>query len=319
MVYDVFLNRIHKTLQETLGDGYAISIQPVPKNNGKILDGISIQAPGAHMAPTIYLNAYYEQYTLGMDFNDIVTDILNLFYLNPAPAHISAELISSLDQIRDKIMFKLIHAESNEALLSQLPHIPLMDLAIVFYLFLDHNETGQMTATIYREHLDLWGIGMKELEQMAFENTPRAFPPQIKTMKEVMSEMARSSLGEDFSDDILDALFNPQDIPFPLYVLSNETGINGAGCMIYPDTLKNFAEFLDSDLIVLPSSIHEVLLTPDHPEASYEELSELVTNINQSEVPAEDRLSNQIYTYQRRSGQLAMATHSRGLTEDPNS
>lgn len=40
-----------------------------------------------------------------------------------------------------------------------------------------------------------------------------------------------------------------------LYVLTNSRGINGAACMLYPRVLKEFAESLGEDLIILPSSI----------------------------------------------------------------
>lgn len=48
--------------------------------------------------------------------------------------------------------------------------------------------------------------------------------------------------------------------------------------MIYQNVLKDFADHLQADLILLPSSVHEVLLTPNLPETSYEALSSMVTS-----------------------------------------
>lgn len=73
----------------------------------------------------------------------------------------------------------------------------------------------------------------------------------------------------------------------PFYVLTNQNGINGAACILYKDVIKNFAEGMDRDILILPSSIHEVLLLPDDDPLSYDELGHLVTHINQTEVVAE--------------------------------
>ena len=54
----------------------------------------------------------------------------------------------------------------------------------------------------------------------------------------------------------------------PFYVLTNIQGINGAVCLLYPQVLKNFAEEAGRDIIILPSSIHEVLLLPDNGDIS---------------------------------------------------
>ena len=72
--------------------------------------------------------------------------------------------------------------------------------------------------------------------------------------------------------------------------------------MLYPRVLKEFAESLGEDLIILPSSIHEVLLTPSNVSLPPEELNEMVQAINQSDVPAEERLSDHIYYFEQDSG-----------------
>ena len=37
-----------------------------------------------------------------------------------------------------------------------MPHIPWMDLAIVFYLYIQENENGIMTAAISDHHMKTW-------------------------------------------------------------------------------------------------------------------------------------------------------------------
>lgn len=72
--------------------------------------------------------------------------------------------------------------------------------------------------------------------------------------------------------------------------------------MIYQNVLKDFADRIQADLILLPSSVHEVLLTPNLPETSYEALSSMVTSINRQEVSPEEQLSNQVYLFPAKKG-----------------
>lgn len=305
MVYETFLEHIRQDLQKRLGNGCTITIHQIPRNNGKIMDGLSILMPDAQMAPTVYLNPYYDQFCEGMPMDAVVTDILELFYNNPAPTCITPKQMAQFDLLEDKVMFKLIHCASNQELLQDIPYIPYLDLAIVFYLFLERNASGQMTALIHNEHMAVWNVKEKDLLALALENTPKAFPAEIRSMTEVMKDMIQA----DFDQEI-DDLFDGPNTRMPLYVLTNEVGLNGAGCIIYRNILKNFADSLEKDLIILPSSIHEVLLTPNEPGVSYEELSNLVTCINQNEVPEEDQLSNQVYLYSRATGRLRLASWS---------
>ncbi len=321
MVYETFLEHVKENLQEHLDKGCRITIHKIPKNNRKIMDGLSILMPGTQMAPTIYLTPYYEQFCEGMSMDAVIQDILELFYNNPAPTCITAKQITQFDLLEEKIMFKLIHCASNQELLKDIPYIPYLDLAIVFYLFLERNATGQMTALIHNEHMELWKVKEKDLLALALENTPKAFPAEIKSMAEVMKDMVRKSFEEEYDEtceeEEIDELFECSDMKMPLYVLTNHVGLNGAGCIIYRNILKNFADSLEKDLVILPSSIHEVLITPNEPGMSYEELGSLVTCINENEVAVEDRLSNQVYLYSRATDRLRLASWSGEETGRP--
>lgn len=279
-------------------DGQQLLIRPVPKNNGILLDGLSIFSSDSQLAPTVYLNSYYEQYCQGMSMEEICIDILGLFAENPSPDSLNEESLSDFEAMESRIMMKLIHTASNHELLSDVPHIPYLDLTIVFYLFLERNPAGQITALIRNEFLESWQVNAQDLLKLALRNTPCTYPAEVRSMTDVMKDIARQNLGSDYDEACLDRLLGEENAS-PLYVLSNQTGIYGACCMLYKNTLKNFADSLGNDLIIIPSSIHEVLLTPNEEGISYDYLNSMVTNINRSEVPAEDQLSNHIYLYTR--------------------
>jgi hypothetical protein len=97
-------------------------------------------------------------------------------------------------------------------------------------------------------------------------------PPEIKTMKEIICDILNGHLKELEMEKMVDDLlyFDPQK-PL-LYVLSNRKQINGAGCILYGECLKDFADSQNSDIVILPSSTHEVVLVPDDGKLDYGEL-----------------------------------------------
>lgn len=308
MVYEVFLETVKQKLQQEFGSDYRLDIHSVPKNNGVTLDGLSIFAPDSRMAPTVYLNPYYEQFQQqSMSLDEICADIRHLFSINPPPACVSVGQLADFEEMRSKIMMKLIHTASNKELLTDVPHIPYLDLSIVFYLFLERNETGQMTALIHHNHISSWNIDERDLLRLAMINTPRCFPSQIRSMTDILKDIARQNLDTAPDEASLDRLFSEEDQVLPLYLLTNEQGIYGAVCMLYRNVLKNFANLLNRDLIIIPSSVHEVLLTPLEEGVSYEELNSMVITINQMEVSPEDQLSNHVYRYDRKSDRISIA------------
>lgn len=95
----------------------------------------------------------------------------------------------------------------------------------------------------------------------------------------------------------------PADGP-ALHVLTNRRGIYGASCMLYRDIIKDFADQEEADVIILPSSIHEVLLFPDHLMFDHAFLCRTVQEINRKDVPEEDVLSDRIYIFSRETGTI---------------
>ena len=72
MVYAEFLKTIQHMLKQRLGDSYSLRLLSVSKNNGILLDGLTILTSDSSLAPTVYLNSFYEQYQHGMPLEDIL-------------------------------------------------------------------------------------------------------------------------------------------------------------------------------------------------------------------------------------------------------
>lgn len=92
-----------------------------------------------------------------------------------------------------------------------------------------------------------------------------------------------------------------------LYVMTNRSQTFGASCMLYDSTLEDFAESQESNLVILPSSIHEVLLLKQEKGMNFESMREMVMDINRHEVPKEDILSDSVYLYDWKKKELRIA------------
>jgi hypothetical protein len=83
--------------------------------------------------------------------------------------------------------------------------------------------------------------------------------------------------------------------PIPIYIVTGNNTNKGAAAILNRQAIKDFAEKHEADkIIMLPLSVHEVLILPYNSE-SMDELSGMVKDINLSTVALEDQLGNKAY------------------------
>ena len=181
MVYETFLNTIKEGAAQALGDGYELSLRRIPKNNGLVLDGLCISKTGSPVAPAIYLNTCYEQYLRGRPMERILGEILELYRNHETAPGLDCTNLLDFEAMKPRILLRLINRESNASLLQNMPHIPWLDLAIVFCLCLKEDDSGLMTASIYNDHLDAWGF-LKTISGFSpWKTRPGTFRPSSPT------------------------------------------------------------------------------------------------------------------------------------------
>ena len=78
--------------------------------------------------------------------------------------------------------------------------------------------------------------------------------------------------------------------------------------------LDKIGELLGSDFYVLPSSTHEVILVPDNGNMQTKELEDMVKEVNATQVPPEDLLSDKVQYYDRAAKTLGRK-QEKGLLE----
>ena len=120
-------------------------------------------------------------------------------------------------------------------------------------------------------------------------------------MEAMVQEMIFEEMSGDINETKLENLLETNESleNFNMLVLTNDAKFNGANALLMGDLLERIHERTGEDFIILPSSIHEVIIIPDpdNLRMGLDEMAEMVTEINNNEVEPEERLSNKVYRY----------------------
>ena len=298
MEYKEFVEYIKMNAGYIAGEGGNITINHVIKNNGCEMDGLVIMEKGKDIAPTIYLDSFYELYTNGENIKNIIRQIEVIYEQNKNNVTFDVNILKHFDTIKDKIVYKVVNYRSNEKLLEQVPHKRILDLAVVFYCLLDNEYGRSATALIYNNNLKNWNVTIDDVYKAALKNTPDLLHSKISSMAALFEKCGVNVDGEEV--DLKDY------VPSDMYVLTNESKLNGAACILYENVLYDFAQKLGADLYILPSSVHEVILLPKLSMLEKDELVNMVKEVNTEGVAADEVLSDHVYEYNRTERLITM-------------
>lgn len=201
---------------------------------------------------------------------------------------------------------KLVNKDNNLELLNNVPYVEFLDLAIIFIIDIPllHREI-EGTVTISNKHMEIWGIDKEELFDNAKRNSLEKSPAVIKSMNEVIRDMYINDIASEIADD--DEIYAMLDSAESyLYVLTNEAKHNGAITMTYENVIRDFANEKESNVYILPSSIHELILVPAEGSMSTNELKDMVQSVNQSHLDEVEVLSNNVYYYDRKKDKITI-------------
>lgn len=279
-----------------LKKNHEVEVKEMIKNNSTVLTGLIIKEVDSNIAPTIYMNSGFEMYRDGTQMEELIEGYLRTYETNKLDNNVSVEFFTDFEQAKERLTMKLVNAEKNRERLKELPHYLLGDLALIFQVQVEAAEFGTATITVQNEHINMWKKEIATLFDNAKRNMSEKQPVRIQSMFDVLSSM----MGE-----ITEEMF--EEINLQMYVLSNETKINAASGIIFTKKIQEFADAHEANLFILPSSIHELILIPDSGELDVEYLANMVREINATQVPPEEVLSDKVYYYDRNQKALMFA------------
>ncbi len=301
MNYNEFSQTLQAQLLPLFPEGTRISIQTVPKNNGIAKEALIIREPYTNLSPIIYPEDYYGLCADGMSIDEICCIVYDVFMEARLNHPVDASRFTDFEKAKKRLIFQIVNYDKNTQLLADIPHIRFLDLAVIFCCLIPMENGRDSTALIHWEHLRLWDTTFETVKKQAFDNTPRLLPAYIQPVADAIHDLV--ALNPSLNRLLPDSF---GQMSSSLYVLTNETQVCGAACMLYPSLLQEFSERLGADLYVLPSSIHEVLLLPTKERDSDERLSALVHAVNHEQLPPSQLLSDSIYFYSREKAALLL-------------
>lgn len=289
---DTFAEEVSKAIQEQL-HGYEVEIRKVDKNNGLVLTGLMIKPADKNVAPTIYLEKFFDEYVEGTsEMADVLEKIIKLLKESEKEApKIDVDFFNHWDKVSPLISMRIINKERNDEFLGDKPHYVLGDLAVVFTVLLELPGAGRGSIMINKDHLAVWDKTIEDLLRAARNNTFSSHT--VMGMMEVLM----GYIPEDA--DLPDM---PEDI---MFVATNEEKMHGATVLLNNELLSSFAKKHGS-FFIIPSSVHELIFVPDKNDDVASSIDDMINEVNASCVSVEDVLSNHAYYFDVEESALLM-------------
>lgn len=316
MSFKQFITKVTDGVQKFYGTDVDVTVRDVRKNNGVILKGMTIFSKESNLSPTIYLDPFYEEYERGESLSDVMKQIIHIYEESKVKQIINMDFFDDYEKVKKQLFCKLINYEKNEEILKEIPHRRYFDLAIVCYYAYANDFIGNGTIMIYNVHLKDWKVDSEQLIETALENTEKMLGYQSTNMLDMLREMISESLRngkfgsivieEELSEEMVEQITEgfvekviSETNRGPMYIMTNRSKFLGAICMLYHNALMEIADEVNENLVVLPSSVHEVIVVPATEGNDKETLRRMVREINASQVEAQEVLSDNIYYFDR--------------------
>ena len=176
--------------------------------------------------------------------------------------------------------------------MSLLAHSNFLDLSVYYYIRLENRrESGASVAWVNRGALEDWGISMETLHAQAIKNMGKD-GYFIQPIEHILNALLGGAFPLEKAEGI------------SMYAFTNRNMILGAAGILDKDRLAAFAKKAGKDLWIIPSSVHETLLCLGFDPTDEEGLSQMVKEVNRTQVEQYDRLSDHVYYYDRAADEI---------------
>lgn len=297
MKHQEFYERIKQAVKELLGKTYFVGFFQIQKVGMEQQEALFIRKETQSIFPVIYLQKYYQQWEQGKEIEALAKDLVIEYTQKSSSQTIAADdfkVLNEQETIKQQIFFRCV---SKEQIPSDIPHREMLNLAILYGIFIKCQKETITFVTITKNMMEYYHVTEEELFDLAMKNTPNLFPESVKTLQEMIAS-------------ILSPMEQTSSFPshnkskYEMLVLSNTANFYGFSAVFYPNALEQLAEERKGNLIVIPSSIHEAILLIDSEMTKVQELNKTILEVNHTKLKEQERLSNQAYYYDRETKRL---------------
>lgn len=304
---DEYKEYVREHVLDFLPDEYSnakLDFSVAYKNNDIKKEALMIN-DGSKMIPIIYIDEYYKEYVNGSSIDNTLSNMTTMYLKsrNTKNFNIIEEGFFNFENLKDRIVPVLCNAKKNADRLSNMPHEFFADdLAITYKIIIDKDKDGIATTHITNKHMEILGINYDTLKATAEANCEKYYKPTFKSMNEVLKEMFMD-MQDDMPPELAEEAFNEamkrmnMEDAIQLYVLSSEHKMDGSVCITIPEIQEKISEKLEGDFLIIPSSIHELIVFSLDGKMSSREINEMIHKVNESCLEDMDYLSDHVYKY----------------------
>lgn len=283
----ITMNEVVDTINEM--KNLEAKLQDVEKLEGNKI-GICVREKGSTVGVVIYPEQFEAEATT---VGEIAGKIIEIFESRKENI---ARMTGAGHEITEKIKNFDVYAKlvpRNDVFLSGKVTREFLDMNIIYYVCVGEADDGIETCTITTSMCEAYGVTEEELFKGALNNIT----------DDIVAHRSLSAVLTSFGYHI-DGVENPEEIFEPMTVLTNRNHTFGASLIIKEEVLQRAMERMHTDeLIILPSSIHEVLvINAKGIEKDIASFKEMVKAVNDTEVKPSEILSYNVYTYNKKDG-----------------
>lgn len=194
------------------------------------------------------------------------------------------------DFILANVRYMLVNKERNAERLKDLLYRDFLDLAVI-YTVVSETDGGYFTMKIGKAVADIAGITREDIEEASRRNTLNSGFKVLSVTGVIFDdEDEEQESGGEF-----------------MYVITNNSKVNGATSLLYNDVLDRAAKKLSEEIYILPSSVHELIAISAGGDCDPGYLKTMVSDINETDaVSDKEILGNTVYKYNSRSKELSI-------------
>ena len=289
MTFENFKKKLVNEVQEELGDERKVCATVICKNNQTEKEVLTFEGNPSGCTLAIHLSDLYKQLQAGITVEMCRDEVLAI--VNRSPIVNVSKITDNWDEIKERIFPVLVNKQWNEQRLEKLVHMDFLNFAVMLKYYVDDIPAGKGSINVSHELMETWGID----EHVLWKTAAEKLENEEFTIMD-LEDIVMREFGTEFQSDRSGAL----------YILTNKGALNGAAAMLRTDILTSFAESIGRNFYILPSSIHELILLPDRGNYQVAELQDMVKTVNLTTVAEEERLSDDIYYFNRKYGRVEL-------------
>ena len=279
------IEELNEVLEER-GAGFRAREEVVIKPHA-VLKGIRLEKEGCKVSPTLYLREEEEEKTVE-EYADHCMELMSQQSYMQEEINMNIEKYVSQKYILENVLPRLTHQDNLDRLnRNNTYYIRMLDLVVFFYIPVCRNNNGEYegSITISKDLIKSADINAADLYDIAVGHLENKV--EIKSMFETLSKMI-PTFAEDEPEPIDDGML-PR-----MYVASNISKQKGASVILTQKFKENIRKIFGDKAIIIPSSIHEVIIV-DYSDETARETAKMIQEVNRTQVAAEDVLSDHPY------------------------